>query len=475
MTTAAAHEEEGQTSRIEENGRAAPRKVRRFVIFGVAVTAMTMANLDQSIVATALPTLRNDLHAPLYWAGWTITAYQFGMVIAMPVAGRISDQFGRRRVFLICLALFTVSSLLCATASNIYVLVAFRALQALGGGAFTPSAIGIITDHFGSNRDRAVGMISSTVPIGTLTGPVLGGVIIAYWSWRGVFLINIPIGITVFLLTLRFVPRSRPLEVPKADLRGVTLLAGMLLPLMYGITTLGKGTTPIWSAQFLLPEALAVTFGVLFIRHSRVATSPIIPMRLLTQGGFGRMNLINYLYGGCALGIGALIPLYAEERYHFHSLEAGTVLSARAVGVLLIASTTAFLIRRIGYRRPMIAGFTVAAIGMVFLALSPHGLSTYAWIAIGAAMMGIGNGMAAPSTNNAMLHMAPGEAGSISGLRGMFRQFGAISVISVTTAIVSRSSNEGLALGHIFLTLGVLVTVLVVPLAFTVEDHRGGW
>jgi EmrB/QacA subfamily drug resistance transporter len=451
------------------------RKVYPFVIFGVTVTAILMGALDQSIVATALPTLRHSLHAQLNWAGWTITAYQFGLVMALPVAGRISDQFGRRRIFLVCLVIFTSFSLLCAIASNIYELVAFRAIQALGGGAFMPSAIGIIADHFGKNRDRAIGMISSTVPIGSLAGPLLGGVIVAYWSWRGIFLINVPIGIIIFILTLRYVPRSRPIDAPKADIRGVTLLAGVIVPLMYGITTLGDGTTSVWSPQFIVPELLAVACGYLFVRHARVAIAPVIPLRLLRSGGFGTLNIINYLYGGCALGIGALIPLYAEERYHFGSLEAGTVLATRAVGVLVIAATTSFLIRRIGYRRPMIVGFSVAALGMVVLALGPRGLSTYAWLAIGAALMGLGNGIAAPATNNAVLHRAIGEAGSISGIRGMFRQFGAISAISVTTAIVSRSHNEGLALSHVFFILAIVVTAIVVPLTFTVADHRGSW
>ncbi len=452
------------------------RPTRPYLIFGIAVTAILMGALDQSIVATALPTLRNDLHARINWASWTITAYQFGLVMALPVAGRISDQFGRRRIFLVCIVIFTASSLCCAISSNIYELVIFRAIQALGGGAFMPSAIGIIADHFGKDRDRAIGMISSTVPIGSLAGPLLGGFIVAYWSWRGIFLINIPIGIMIFILTLRYIPKSRPIDAPKADIRGVALLAGIILPLMYGITALGQGRTSVWSPAFLVPELFAVGCGYLFARHARVAAAPIIPLRLLGRnGGFGTLNLINFLYGGCTLGIGVLIPLYAEERYHFTSLQAGSVLATRAIGVLVVAATTSFLIRRIGYRRPMMVGFSVAATGMVVLSIGPRGLSTYAWLAMGAALMGMGNGVAAPATNNAVLHRAIGEAGSISGIRGMFRQIGAITAISATTAIVSRSANEGLALSHVFFILGIVVTAIVIPLCLTIEDHRGSW
>src|ERR1019366_2181331 len=149
--------------------------------------------------------------------GWTVTTYQLGQVIAMPVAGRISDQFGRKKVFMFCVALFAVSSLLCGLSNNIVELVIFRGFQALGAGAFMPSATGIVADHFGKDRDRGIGLFTSIVPIGSLLGPVFGGVIIYYWSWRGVFLINLPIAVVVFVLAVVIIPASKPKEVARAD------------------------------------------------------------------------------------------------------------------------------------------------------------------------------------------------------------------------------------------------------------------
>jgi MFS family permease len=386
----------------------------------------------------------------------------------------VSDQYGRKRVFLICIALFTTSSLLCATAENIYLLVAFRAMQALGGGAFLPSAIGFLTDSFGRNRDRAVGMTTTTVPFGALAGPVLGGVIVAYWSWRGIFLINVPIGITLFVLTIRYIPSTRPIDAPRPDFQGVALLIGVLLPLMLGITELGNGSAFISPAS-LVPDLLGCSFLVLFIRHARSAESPIIPLRFLYKGGFASLNLINFLFGGCALGIGALVPLYAQERYHFSPLEAGSMLSARAIGVLSVGATSAFLIRKVGYRRPMIVGFSVASVGMITVSLLPHGIGTYAWLMVGTTLMGIGNGVSAPATNNAILHTVPGDAGAVSGLRQMFRQIGAITAVSVTSAIIARSAHPGLSLGHVFFVLALVVMVIVVPITLRIADHRGRW
>ena len=159
--------------------------------------ALFMASVDQTIVATALPTLQHDLHAPLTWSAWTITVYALGQVLAMPVVGKISDQFGRKRIFLSAVALFTTASLCCGFAPNIYFLVALRALQSIGGGAFLPSANGIVSDVFGRDRDRALGMFTSIFPMGAVAGPAMGGFFIDYWTWRGIFLVNVPIGIVV--------------------------------------------------------------------------------------------------------------------------------------------------------------------------------------------------------------------------------------------------------------------------------------
>jgi MFS family permease len=187
------------------------------------------------------------------------------------------------------------------------------------------------------------------------------------------------------------------------------------------------------------------------------------------------MNFISFMYGGCVLGFGALVPLYAEERYHFVPIQAGTLLTARGIGALLVAAGSTYLLRRTGYRLPMVVGFSCAAMGMLLLGFGAHGVTPYVWLAIAAALMGLGNGIAAPATNNATLSFAPGEVASIAGLRGMFRQIGAIVAISITTAIVARSAHPGVQLGHSFMVFSVIIVCVVVPLVFTVPNRRGTW
>src|ERR1700677_3354245 len=181
---------------------------RRKLVFAIVSIALFMSSIDQTIVATALPAMEHDLHAGINWSGWTITIYALGQVIAMPMAGKISDMYGRKKVFGVSAAVFTIASLCCGFAPTMPLLLLPRFIQALGGGAFMPSATGIVSDHFGPERDRAVGMFTSILPVGGIIGPIVGGIFVSYWSWRGIFLVNVPIGILLIALTIKFIPSS---------------------------------------------------------------------------------------------------------------------------------------------------------------------------------------------------------------------------------------------------------------------------
>ena len=207
------------------------------------------------------------------------------------------------------------------------------------------------------------------------SGPVIGGLFVSYWTWRGIFLVNVPIGILLIALTIKFVPSSPARKAStRIDVRGIALLAVLIASAMFGVSYLGSGRIPVYSPVFLGAEAVALVALWAFIGHSRRAAAPFVPYRLLRGRGFGVMNLINLVYGAAALGFSALVPLYAQNRYHISALGAGTLLTARAVGMIAVAGVAAMALRRTGYRRPMIIGFAVLAAGLVMMSLSP-GLS----------------------------------------------------------------------------------------------------
>jgi MFS family permease len=174
------------------------------------------------------------------------------------------------------------------------------------------------------------------------------------------------------------------------------------------------------------------------------------------------------------VGFGALVPLYAQERYHLRPLDAATLLTARAVGMIIVAGLAVALLRRTGYRKPMLAGFAALSAGMFMMACAPPGLSPYAWLALGAGVCGVASGVLSPAANNATLQLAPESTAAIAGLRGMFRQAGSIVAVSLSTAIIARSGDPGLAQAHVFFVIGI-ITLGTLPLIFLVPEHHGGW
>src|SRR5439155_20297530 len=144
---------------------------RRYLFFGLASISLLMWSIDSTIVTVALPTMMRELNTSLVWIGWTLTGYTLSQTAMMPLAGKLSEQFGRMRVFLACVLLFTLGSLLCGLAPSIWLLIAFRVLQAVGGGGFMPSAVGIVAREFPEQRGRMIGLFTSVFPIGGIVGP----------------------------------------------------------------------------------------------------------------------------------------------------------------------------------------------------------------------------------------------------------------------------------------------------------------
>jgi EmrB/QacA subfamily drug resistance transporter len=448
---------------------------RRRLVFAIVSLGLFMAAVDSTIVATALHPIGQSLRSTINWTAWTVTIYQLGQIMAMPLAGKISDQFGRKKVYVLSAVIFTTSSLACGLSTSIYMLVAFRLIQAIGGGAFMPSASGIVADHFGRDRDKALAMFTSIFPIGGIVGPVFGGLIAQDWSWRGIFFVNVPIGIALVILAIKYLPRGTRRPAASLDVRGVLLLALTILLGMLAVTTLGTAGVNPWDPRCAVPFVAACVLGALFLRHSRRSPAPFIAVRLLLGRSFLVMNIVNIFFGTAILGFSALVPLYAQNRYDLPLASAGTLLTARAVGTICLAGLAAMMLRRTGCRLPMVVGFSAIALGLVMLAVeAPPGLPPYVWLAAWSLLTGLGMGVSTPATNNATLQLAPDQVAQIAGLRGMFRQSGGIISVSITTALLARSTNPGLTQAYTFLAEAALM-LLMTGLVFLVPDHKGRW
>ncbi len=442
-----------------------------WLVFAVCSIALFMSSLDGTIVATGLPTLNRAMHAGLNWTSWTMTAYQLGLVVAMPIAGRVADNLGRKRVFLGAAVLFTTSSLLCGMAGDIGLLIALRVVQAAGGAAFMPAASGIVMEIFPpQHRQKALGMFSSIFPLGALVGPIIGGIILTTWTWRGVFLVNVPIGVAFTLLAWKVLPSTGRRQI-RPDLAGAFLMGGAALGLMLAVTDIGDKSAGLTSPSVFLPALAAIALGRQFLRHCSRVEDPLIPVHLLRGRVFPATNAINFVWGACAIGFGSLVPLFAEERYGLSPLASGTLLTARAIGEILLAVTASVLIHRTGYRLPIIAGIALISGGLVMIASPPQLVSPYVWLTLGATLTGLGTGLSAPAANNASIELAPDDVGAITGLRGAARQGGAIIGISLATSVAAHTGHEVATLTKSFFLLAVLLAAMV-PLVFVIPDGR---
>jgi hypothetical protein len=280
------------------------------------------------------------------------------------------------------------------------------------------------------------------------------------------FLLNVPLGIVFTLLAWRLFPSSRP-QGGRADVLGAALFGGGILGLMLAITDAGSRSVSLASVQCTLPLLLGICCFWLFLRHCARSSNPLVPLYLLKGRVFRAINTINLFWGACAIGFVSLVPLFAQERFGFGPLESGTLLTARAVGQIVLALVASILIDRTGYRVPIVAGIGLIAAGLVMVAAQPHLMSPYLWLAAGSAVTGLGTGLSAPAANNASIDLAPNDVGAISGLRGAVRQGGAIIGISMATSIASRSGEGGHALAECFFVVAVLL-VCTAPLALLV-------
>jgi EmrB/QacA subfamily drug resistance transporter len=447
--------------------------MRRYFIFVSAGLSLLMYSIDTTVVAVAFPHLMRDLDTNVLWAAWTISIYLIAVTSVMPVMGNLSDSFGRKKVFLISLILFTASSLACGLAPNIYSLVAFRFLQGIGGASFLPTAAGIVSDLFPEHRERAIGLFTSIFPIGGIIGPNLGGWIVSRYSWRYIFYINLPIGISLIALIIILLKDSKIYSRPHIDFVGASFFFGSILFFMLGLNLIAENfsiSSLIITAIFL---TVSFSFFYLFFRQERKDSNPILDMALLRSKPFLAANLYNMMVGAGVLGIFAFIPLYATSVHQLPTLMSGVILTPRSLAVIPSAAITSFLLKRWGYRWPMVLGLIIISLSTVLLGGQGVQILRMMNIHIGIAgilsilmmVIGMGMGIALPASNNACIELMPEKVATITGLRGMFRAVGGAFGISLITIILHSSSTptSGFRTTFISFGLGLLFTI---PLVF---------
>jgi EmrB/QacA subfamily drug resistance transporter len=451
----------------------------RHLGFGLAALSVLMASIDGTITIVALPQLTESLHASLPWVGWTLTSYQLVQIVMYPLAGQLSDMFGRRRVFLFCVISFTLASLLCALAPNVGALIVFRALQAVGGGGLMPSVIGLIADQYRRHRAQAIGLISSIMPIGSIIGPNLGGFLLENWSWRALFFINLPIGIVLVCGFIFLMPRSAE-ESSRSrlhvDALGVLEFTGAIVTVMYGMTLIANAVEMVHSVFVWLLFAGSAVLSVAFVRHVRRTPDAVMEYRLLADRPFLAANLYNFLFGAVTMGFYSFIPYYAVVKYGLSPFESAAVLTPRALVVMATSMVASFSVKRFGYRTPMLLGMAFVGLTFVLLAqgwnsvgIGGLSISGFWLLAVIICIGGVGMGIANPASSNAAIDLAPDKAASITGIRGTFRLAGGTISISCVVLALSFFSDQAAGLDTIFVAFTAILLVTV-PLVLLIPE-----
>jgi EmrB/QacA subfamily drug resistance transporter len=446
------------------------------VFFVLAVSAVLMNSIDSTIVAVAVPQLTNALDAPLVLVAWTITAYQLTQIIMLPLAGKLSDSLGRRKVFMFCVAMFTIGSLLCGLAPSIWFLIAARALQATGGGGLMPSAVGVISDHYREHRAQARGLFTSVLPIGGILGPNVGGFILEHWTWRDMFFINVPIGLLVFGGAFILLHGDRQVASRHIDLPGVALYGGALILLLVTMTAAGDDPSLWTDPRVWLSVVFSVALVLIFLRHIRRSSDPVMDYQLVARQPFLAANLYNLFFGAAVFGVSAFIPTYAVSHFGMSAFLSGAVLTPRSIAIIITSTLASLWLIRLGYRIPMLVGIGLVMAMLLLLGTgwtSVHifgiSISGFPLLAMILTIGGAGLGLANPASNNASLDLAPERAAALTGVRSMFRLTGGVLSVTVISLALTYFPDRGQGLAVVFGSLSVAM-LIVVPLTLSIPD-----
>ncbi|MGD0374211.1 MAG: MFS transporter [Streptosporangiaceae bacterium] len=409
---------------------------RRMVILAICCMSLLIVGLDVTIVNIALPSIQRELHAPVSGLQWTIDAYTLVLASLLMLSGSTADRIGRRRTFQTGLILFTLGSLLCSLAPGLGWLIAFRMLQAVGGSMLNPVAMSIITNTFTepAERARAIGIWGGVIGISMALGPVVGGVLVTSVGWRGIFWVNIPVGVAALILTALFVPESRAPHARRVDPVGQLLVIVALASLTYAII---EGPRLGWSSAAIISffglAALAVA-GLVAYEPRR--DEPLIDLRFFRSAPFSGATVIAVCAFAALGGFLFVNTLYLQDVRGFSALHAGLYTLPMAAMTAVFAPLSGRIVAARGPRLPLLAaGAAITISGIMLVSLT--NTTPMSWLIVAYIIFGIGFGLVnAPITNTAVSGMPRTQAGVAAAVASTSRQVGSSLGVAVVGSVV---------------------------------------
>jgi EmrB/QacA subfamily drug resistance transporter len=424
-----------------------PDRRRRLLILVICSMSLLIVGLDATIVNVALPAIQRSFQSTLSGLQWTVDAYTLVLASLLMLAGSTADRLGRRRMFQVGLALFSVGSLLCALAPSLELLVAFRVLQAIGGAMLNPVAMSIVRNVFEDPRERAqaIGAFAAMFGISMALGPVLGGFLVSAISWRAIFLVNLPIGLAAIALTALFVPESRAPRPRRIDPVAQVLVIAALATLTYA--TIEAGSVGFGAVRIVILLALALGLFAALVLYELRRREPLLEVRFFSSAPFAGASAIAVCLSAALGGFLFMNTLYLQDVRGLSPLHAGLYMLPTATMMVVFAPLSGRLVGRFGARPSTLAGgVAVLTSGLMLTGLAPGTsvpflLSAYAVFGFGFALV------SPPIANTAVSGMPPAQAGVAAAVATTSRQVGITLGVAVLGAVAGGGLVGGIGRG----------------------------
>jgi EmrB/QacA subfamily drug resistance transporter len=450
----------------------------RWKALAIVCAAFFMTVLDVSIVNVALPSIGKALHFTESNLQWVITAYAITFGGFLLLGGRAADLLGRRRVFYVGVAVFTVASFLCGLAWSEGVLIGARALQGLGAAIISPAALSIITTMFdeGPERNKALGIWGAIGGSGAAVGVLAGGLLTKYLGWEWIFFVNVPVGALALALAPRFVRESRSDRETTQDIGGAITVTGGLALLVYAVSNApSHGWSSTWTITRL---AIAVALLIAFLVIESRAKDPLMPFRIFRVSTVAGANVAGLLLGIVVFSNFFLLTLYVQKVLGWSALKTGITFVATAGTAILWAGVAQALVTRIGAKTVMAIGFVAMIAGMLWYTQIPVDASYWSDLLPGYLLVGFALPFCfIPVSIAALAGVEAHEAGLASGLINTAQQIGGAIGVAVTSSVSITHFNHQLKSGASFqsaftsgsqwafwVTVGVAIVGLVATL-----------
>ncbi len=412
------------------------------LVFGLIIVAVFLDVMDFSVVNVALPTIKAQFGASLADVQWIIGAYGLTMAGLLMLSGRAGDLYGQKKLFISGVVLFTIASFASGVSTSLIVLIIFRAIQGIGAAMSSVTAFSIFLIIFpeGKQRNRAMGIFMAVLSAGFAAGALLGGFLTAFWGWRSIFFINVPIGIMAAFLIQKYLPEAKGRSNEKSlDVPGAITLTSALMLLVYALTAASDGN--FTSLPTVIPLILSLISLVAFFFIEKRSKAPLVPLSFLKRGAVFKSNLAAFIVAAASGGLGVLITVFMQQVLGYNSFYAGLGFLPLALVFFIVGGWFIDpIIDRLGIKKTLIVSTALIAIGIA--ALIPISVSSgYLGILPGTVLWALGASIGFPALSLAAISgTKKGEEGLSSGLITTSQRIGFPLGLAVLVAVSAATT-----------------------------------